>query len=298
MKDVLEHLPVVQGDYSFDVCLSKLTGLGIGGPARVVFNPSDRADLQQFLVKKPESLPYVTLGKGSNLLVGDEGMQTVVVRLLAQDFHVINVKGSRVEVGAGCLDRTVALKCQEAGIGGLEFLVGIPGTIGGAIRMNAGANGKDMSDIVESVEVIDSQGRFHSLSPKDMEFTYRGCGIPEDWIFTRAVLRGEPQPREDIQEKMRCILKERKTCQPVGYPTAGSTFRNPAGEKAWVLIDRAGCRGLKRGGAQISTKHCNFLLNLGKASAKDVKELCEEVRQRVLDTSGVLLEWEVVLWGC
>lgn len=298
MKTILGRLPAVRGRYEGDVSLNKLTWFRVGGPAQILFRPADCEDLQRFLVGRPAEIPYVTLGAGSNLLVRDEGVKGIVVNLRGVDFHAFRVSDtSLVEVGAGCLDRTVALECMQAGIGGLEFLVGIPGTIGGALRMNAGANGREMKDVLVYAEAFDPQGNIHRLSPAGMGFSYRHCSVPENWIFTRAVLRGETQSEADIKKRIDRILEERNHSQPIGSHTAGSTFRNPPGEKAWVLIDRAGCRGMTKGGAQVSTKHCNFLLNLGHASAEDIEELGEEVRKRVFDTSGIMLEWEIMRWG-
>jgi UDP-N-acetylmuramate dehydrogenase len=290
-------LSSVRGKWTRDSRLSSLTWFQVGGAADVLFRPEDVDDLAHFLDLRSPEFPYFVLGKGSNLLVRDGGVRGIVIRLLGPAFNTIRFDGSFVEVGAGCLDRTVALSCRDSGLGGLEFLIGIPGTIGGALRMNAGAYGKETKDVLIYAEALDPQGKLHRLEPKDMGFTYRHCAIPPDWIFIRAVLKGDPQPPEQIEKRLSEILHEREASQPTRGRTGGSTFRNPEGEKAWFLIDRAGCRGLQRGDAQVSPKHCNFLLNLGQASAKDIEELGEEVRQRVLVTSGVDLQWEVIRWG-
>jgi len=280
-----------------DIQLSGLTWFQVGGTADVLYRPANVDELVTFLTTRSQEIPYFVLGKGSNLLVRDGGVRGVVIRLLGPAFTTIHFNGSLIEVGAGCLDRTVALSCCENGLGGLEFLVGIPGTIGGALRMNAGAYGTEIKDVLVYAEVLDPQGKLHRLEPKDMGFSYRHCAIPPDWIFIRAILRGEPQIPEQIEKRLKEILQEREASQPIRGRTGGSTFRNPEGEKAWILIDRAGCRGLRKGDAQVSPKHCNFLLNLGQACAKDIEELGEEVRKRVLATSSVDLQWEVVRWG-
>ncbi|MEI8295479.1 MAG: UDP-N-acetylmuramate dehydrogenase [Alphaproteobacteria bacterium] len=205
--------------------------------------------------------------------------------------------GTRRSKDAARLDRTVALNCRDNGLGGLEFLVGIPGTIGGALRMNAGAYGTETKDVLVYANVLDPQGKLHRLEPKDMGFAYRHSAIPPDWIFISAVLKGELRSPDQIEKRINEILQKREETQPTKGRTGGSTFKNPADENAWVLIDRAGCRGLQRGDAQVSAKHCNFLLNLGHASAKDIEGLGEEVRQRVLETSGIDLQWEIIRWG-
>lgn len=292
-----QFLPSKRIKWAKDVQLSRLTWFQVGGIADVLYRPETVDELAAFLATRSQETSYFVLGRGSNLLVRDGGVRGVVIRLLGPVFTTIHFDGPFIEVGAGCLDRTVALSCRDEGLGGLEFLVGIPGTIGGALRMNAGAYGAEMKDILVYAEALDPMGNLHRLGPKDMGFSYRHCAIPPDWIFIRAVLRGEPQPPEQIGKRIAEILHEREASQPIRGRTGGSTFRNPESEKAWVLIDRAGCRGLRKGDAQVSPKHCNFLLNLGQACAKDIEELGEEVHARVLAASGVDLQWEVIRWG-
>lgn len=263
----------------------------------MLFRPADVEDLAYFLKHTPHACPLTVIGVGSNLLVRDGGIKGVVIRLMGKAFTGYQVVGDTIEVAAGCLDRTVALTACEVGLGGLEFLVGIPGTIGGALRMNAGAYGREIKDVLVYAEALDRQGQIHRLSVEDMGFSYRHCQVPSDWIFTKAVLKGTPENPSVIEAKLKDILKTREETQPTKGRTGGSTFRNPDGDKAWSLIDQAGCRGAQVGQAQVSTKHCNFLLNLGGASAKDIEELGEMVRERVLKSSGIDLCWEIVQIG-
>lgn len=294
---MLSRMPEVKGRYKEAVPLASLTWFQVGGAADVLFRPEDVDDLASFLERCPDDISIKIIGVGSNLLVRDGGVRGVVIKLTGKAFTSIEIEGTTLKVAAGCLDRTVALSARDAGVGGLEFLVGIPGTIGGALRMNAGAYGTEIKDVLLYAEVLDRQGQKHKLTPDQMGFNYRHCSVPEDWIFTSAVLKGRKESPENIEARLNEILAEREASQPTKGRTGGSTFRNPETEKAWLLIDRAGCRGLQVGGAQISQKHCNFLLNLGDASAKDIEELGERVRQRVLETSGITLHWEIVRWG-
>lgn len=294
---LLARLPQVRGRYTPDWLLSSVTWFRVGGPAEVAFRPLDEGDLADFLAGRPDDVPLTVLGVGSNLLVRDGGIPGVVIRL-GRDFAGIAVDRTDIEAGAAALDSTVATTAASAGIAGLEFLSGIPGSIGGALRMNAGCYGREISDVLVWAEALDSKGRLHRLTPDQMRLAYRHCGVAEDWIFTRARFRGEAGDRNAIAEKMQDIRAKREESQPVKVRTGGSTFANPVGpdgEKlsAWKLIDEAGCRGLTRGGAQISEKHCNFLLNLGGATAADLEGLGEEVRRRVLENSGIELRWEI-----
>ncbi|MGI4851799.1 MAG: UDP-N-acetylmuramate dehydrogenase [Janthinobacterium lividum] len=290
--DILKSLPRVRGRYSEDIDLSKLTWFRVGGSAQVLYKPADLEDLKFFLQNKPKDLPVLTLGVGSNLLVRDGGIPGVVIRL-NKGFANILVKGTSIDVGAGMLDRTVSfISCQE-NLAGLEFLSGIPGTIGGALRMNAGCYGQEIKDCLEVAFAIDGQGKFQTLTPEDMGFQYRYCAIPEDWIFIGARLKTKPGSGDLIQARIEELLTEREKAQPVKTRTGGSTFANPEGFKAWQLIDQAGCRGLRRGGAQVSDLHCNFLMNTGEATAQDLEDLGEEVHKRVKQASGVDLSWEI-----
>ncbi len=289
---LISRLPPVRGRLSARAPLAGVTWFRVGGPAEVLFRPADRDDLALFLAACPPEVPVTVIGVGSNLLVRDGGVPGVVVRL-GGSFAGITVAGTEVTVGAGALDLTVAQAACQAGVAGLEFLSGIPGTIGGALRMNAGAYGRELADILVSAEAIDRSGGRHRVPVDQLGFGYRQCGAPADWLFVGALLSGAPGTPAEIGARMDDIARQRLGSQPVRARTGGSTFANPPGHKAWALIDQAGCRGLTLGGAQVSEKHCNFLLNLGTASAADLERLGEEVRRRVFETSGVRLEWEI-----
>ncbi len=289
---LMDRLPPVRGRYSENASLARITWFRVGGPAEVMFRPADARDLAAFLAAKPDDVAATILGVGSNLLVRDGGVPGVVVRL-GRGFAHIETHGRQLQVGAMALDFSVAAAAAAAGLAGLEFLSGIPGTIGGALRMNAGAHGVEMKDVVSGVCALDGRGRFHGIDRESLGFAYRQCAVPEDWIFVSAALRGEPGRNQDILRRMEEIRAAREASQPLQSATGGSTFANPSGKKAWKLIDAAGCRGLRRGGAMVSEKHCNFLVNTGTATAADLEGLGEEVRRRVFETSGVRLEWEI-----
>jgi UDP-N-acetylmuramate dehydrogenase len=289
---LLDRLPPVRGRYSPGVRLADQTWFRVGGPADVMFRPADRDDLAAFLSAAPADVPVTVIGVGSNLLVRDGGVPGVVVRL-GRDFAKVSVDGAVVEAGAGVPDLNVALAARDAGLAGLEFLRGIPGTVGGGLRMNAGAYGREFKDVVIEAEAVDRQGRVHRVAAADLGFSYRHSGAPEDWIFTRAWFRGTPDDRAAIQARMDDINDKRTASQPIRSRTGGSTFANPPDRRAWELIDHAGCRGLRIGGAMVSEQHCNFLINTGDATAADLEALGETVRRRVKDTSGVDLRWEI-----
>lgn len=291
-QHLIDRLPPVRGRLTADAPLAPVTWFRVGGAAEVLFRPVDTGDLAEFLAKRPPDVPVTVIGVASNLLVRDGGVDGVVVRL-GRGFTTIEVSGAKVTAGAAVLDLNVAIACRTAGVGGLEFLSGIPGTIGGALRMNAGAYGREVKDVLESVTALDSAGVRHELSLVQMGLSYRHCGVPEDWIFTAATLRGVEADRDAIQQRMAQIQSEREASQPIRARTGGSTFANPPGHKAWELIDRAGCRGLTRGGARVSEKHTNFLINAGTATAADIEGLGEDVRRRVFEKFGVKLEWEI-----
>ncbi len=299
MTKVFENqfsLPQVQGRYGFDQPLASSTWFRVGGPAQVVFKPKDRADLQNFMKNKPKDLNLLCIGAGSNILVRDGGVEGCVVRL-GSGFSQIEKENTTVIVGAGCLDRTVALHCQQWGLTGLEFLVGIPGSIGGAVAMNAGAYGGEVKDFLQWVDLVDQDGHMHRLTPDDLKMDYREGNVPKGCFVTRAAFSCETRNPAEIQATLDDFLKRREDTQPVRGRTGGSTFKNPPSHKAWELIDAAGCRGLQIGDAQVSEKHCNFLLNLNKATAQDLETLGETVRQRVLTATGVALEWEIMRLG-
>lgn len=291
-ESLIERLPPVRGRLSENAPLAGVTWFRVGGPAEVLFRPADREDLLEFLAAKPADVPVTVIGVGSNLLVRDGGVPGVVLRL-GRAFATIATEGAEVECGAACLDLNVALAAQRAGIGGLEFLSGVPGTIGGALRMNAGAYGTEIKDVVLWAEVADPEGAVARLTAADMGLTYRASAVPGDRIFLGARLAGRPADPAAVAARMAEIQSARADSQPLRTRTGGSTFKNPPGQKAWQLIDQAGCRGLRLGGAMVSDKHCNFLINADEATAADIEALGEEVRARVRETSGVELEWEI-----
>ncbi len=294
---LIERLPPVRGRLTENAPLAGITWFRVGGPAEVMFRPADRDDLIAFLTNKPADVPVTVIGVGSNLLVRDGGVPGVVIRL-GRGFADVAIDGTTVRAGAATLDLNVALSARDAGVAGLEFLSGIPGTIGGALRMNGGAYGKEMKDVTVSAEALDPTGRLHRLSLAELGFSYRHSGVAEDWIFLSAELAGARDAPAAIAARMQEIQTKREDTQPIRTRTGGSTFANPKqpeakGRRAWELIDGAGCRGLVRGGAMVSEKHCNFLINTGNATAADLEGLGEEVRRRVFEQFGVTLEWEI-----
>jgi UDP-N-acetylmuramate dehydrogenase len=254
--------------------------------------PEDEADLAYFLGVVAADVPVTVIGLGSNLIVRDGGVAGIVVRL-GRGFNEVVVDATRIKAGAAVPDVKVARAAQEAGLAGLAFLRGIPGAIGGALRMNGGAYKGETKDVLVQARAVDRQGRIHTLTNADMHYSYRHCGAPDDFIFTEATFQGTPGDRAAIAAEMDQITESREATQPIKSRTGGSTFKNPPGHKAWQLIDAAGCRGLTVGGAQVSQLHCNFLINLGSATAADIETLGETVRRRVKDSCGVELEWEI-----
>jgi UDP-N-acetylmuramate dehydrogenase len=296
LPSLIERLPRVRGSLEADAPLARFTWFKVGGPADALFQPEDADDLAGFLRDKPADVPVTVIGTASNIIIRDGGIEGVVVRI-GRGFAGIDIEGDVITAGAGANDLNVARKARDAGLGGLEFLTGIPGAIGGALRMNAGAYGREIKDVIIDAEALDEQGKPHRLELAGLGFGYRHCAVPEDWIFTAARLRGVAGDKDEIAGRMDDIQAEREKTQPVKTPTGGSTFRNPEGAKAWELIDKAGCRGLKRGGARVSDRHCNFLINDGEATAADLEGLGEEIRRRVLKRTGVKLEWEIRRFG-
>lgn len=294
-EDIFSKL---QGRISYDYPLASKVWFRVGGNAEVFFKPSSEDDLINFLLHKPESLPLHPLGVGSNLLIRDEGIKGCVLRLVSPPFTTISLEENDIVVaGAGCLDRNVSIFARNNSLGGMEFLVGIPGTIGGAVAMNAGAYGKEIKDILLWVDLIDLKGKKTRLTARELSMTYRNGNLPKGSVVIQAAFKGYKEDPALIFETMETLLKAREDSQPVRGRTGGSTFKNPEGKKAWQLIDAAGCRGLILGGAQVSEKHCNFLLNLGNAKAKDIETLGETVRKRVYDQFHVNLEWEIIRLG-
>jgi UDP-N-acetylmuramate dehydrogenase len=289
---LIERLPPVRGRLSEQVPLAPVTWFRVGGAAEIMFRPVDIDDLAAFLAAKPADVPVTVIGVASNLLVRDGGVAGVVIRL-GRGFVDVKIEGDMVEAGAGALDLNVALACRDAGVAGLEFMSGIPGTVGGGLRMNAGAYGSEIKDVLREATALDGSGRRHVVPADALGLSYRHCDAPEDWIFVQARFAGKAGDAAEVGRRMAEIQAAREAAQPIRARTGGSTFANPPGHKAWELIDRAGCRGLKRGGAMISEKHANFLINTGTATAADLEALGEDVRRRVHETSGVTLEWEI-----
>lgn len=293
---LIDRLPAVRGELSEHAPLARICWLRAGGAAEILFRPADRDDLAQFLAARPNDVTVTVIGVASNLLVRDGGIPGVTVRL-GRGFAAIGIEDAQVSAGAAALDINVARACRDAGIAGLEFLSGIPGTIGGALSMNAGAFGREMADVTVTAEAVDEGGLVRTLTLDDLGFSYRRCAVPGEWIFTGVRLKGVAGERGDIARRMEEIAGTRQESQPIHSRTGGSTFKNPPGATAWELIEAAGCRGLRRGGAMVSDQHCNFLINTGSATAGDLEALGEEVRRRVRETSGVTLEWEIRIVG-
>ncbi len=285
--------PEIRGRLLPNVQLSELTWLRAGGPAQLLFTPADADDLAYFLSRCPLDIPVTVIGVGSNLLVRDGGVAGAVIRL-ARGFNEVKPLGnSRIRAGAAVPDVRLAQAAAPAGIAGLAFYRGIPGTIGGALRMNAGAHGGETKDFLVEARALDRTGKLHIYSNAGMGFTYRHCAVPLDYIFTEATFEGSPGNPAEIEAAMKQVAEYREAKQPIKSRTGGSTFKNPPGHSAWKLIDAAGCRGLRVGGAHMSEMHCNFLINDGNAAAADIERLGELVRERVLAHSGIALEWEI-----
>jgi len=293
VPDLKSRMPSLRGRLLPNEPLASLTWFRVGGPAQALFMPEDEADLAYLLAHLPADVPVTVVGLGSNLIVRDGGVPGVVVRL-GRGFSDIKVEdGHRVRTGTAVPDVRLARAAQEAGIAGLAFLRGIPGAIGGALRMNGGAYGGETKDALVEARGVDRGGTVRVFTNSDMHYTYRHCGAPEDVIFTEALFAGRAGDPTHIAAEMDKITESREATQPIKSRTGGSTFKNPPGRKAWQLIDAAGCRGLKVGDAQVSEMHCNFLINLGAATAADIETLGETVRKRVKESSGVDLEWEI-----
>jgi UDP-N-acetylmuramate dehydrogenase len=292
VPDLKAKAPKLRGRLLPNQSLAELTWFRVGGPAQALFMPEDESDLAYFLGILPAEIPATVVGLGSNLIVRDGGVAGIVVRL-GRGFNDVKVDGMRVIAGAAVPDVKVARTAQEAGLAGLSFMRGIPGAVGGALRMNGGAYQGETKDVLVSARAVDRSGRIHELTNADMHYSYRHCGAPEDFIFTQATFEGRPGDRAVIAAEMDKITESREATQPIKSRTGGSTFKNPPGHKAWALIDAAGCRGLTIGDAQVSEKHCNFLLNLGSATSAEIEALGEEVRRRVEAKTHVTLEWEI-----
>ncbi|MEA2986012.1 MAG: UDP-N-acetylmuramate dehydrogenase [Alphaproteobacteria bacterium] len=286
-------MPALRGRLLANEPLGPLTWFRVGGPAQVLFTPADEDDLAYFLAKLPGEFPVYVVGVGSNLIVRDGGIPGVVIRLSPRGFGETATDGEFVRAGTAALDKRVAEAAAAASIGGLEFYFGIPGSIGGALRMNAGANGGETRDVLIEATGIGRDGSRHTFDNAGMKFVYRNSGVDPSIIFTAARFRGRNAAPETIRARMDEVQNHRETAQPIREKTGGSTFKNPPGHSAWKLIDAAGCRGLRVGGAQVSEMHCNFLINTGEATGHDIETLGETVRSRVKENSGIELQWEI-----
>ena len=290
---LLKRLPAVRGRVEANAPLADLTWFRVGGPAEVLFTPADEVDLAAFLKNTPREIPVYPIGVGSNMLVRDGGVPGVVIRL-GRGFGDISAEdGHRLRVGAAVPDVRAARFAADSGIDGLTFLRGIPGTIGGALRMNGGAYGGETKDALIEARAVDREGNIRVLTNAGMKYSYRHCGAPEDLVFTQALFQGKPGVTADILAAMDKITASREATQPIKSRTGGSTFKNPPNYKSWQLIDKAGMRGFAVGPAKVSDLHCNFLINEGGATAAQIEELGETVRSRVKETSGIELDWEI-----
>jgi len=286
-------MPDLRGRLLANESLAPLTWFRVGGPAQVLFTPADEDDLAYFLGALPAELAVHVVGVGSNLIVRDGGLPGVAIRLSPRGFGEAGASGDVVTAGAAALDKRVAEVAAAANLSGLEFFFGIPGTIGGALRMNAGANGAETKDVMIEASGVGRDGTKHSFANADMKFVYRNSGVDPAIVFTAVRFRGTPAAPEAIRARMNEVQAHRETAQPIREKTGGSTFKNPPGHSAWKLIDAAGCRGLRVGGAQVSDMHCNFLINTGDATAHDIETLGETVRARVKQSCGIELKWEI-----
>lgn len=295
---LLAALPELRGQYIENAPLSDITWLRVGGPAQVLYLPADEADLARFLAETPEDIPVHVLGAGSNTLVRDGGVPGVVIRLTPAFARTEVLEANRIRIGTALPDKMAAKAAAKAGIAGLEFFVGVPGTIGGAIRMNAGCYGSETKDVLVEAIALDRRGRRMIVKPDELGHAYRHCAAPEDWIFTEAVFEGRADEPAAILERMDAITKKRSETQPIREKTSGSTFKNPdqtqsKGRSAWQLVDAVGGRGRRKGGARFSEMHANFLINDGSASAADLESLVEEVRADIAEKEAVDMRWEV-----
>jgi UDP-N-acetylmuramate dehydrogenase len=292
-EKLIKRLPKPRGRLMPNHALADFTWFKVGGPAEVLFMPADEADLATFLRDTPSDVPVYTIGVGSNLLIRDGGMRGVVIRL-GRGFNEVTLETPEtIRTGTAVLDKRVAEFAHQNSLWGMAFLIGIPGSIGGALRMNAGANKEETTQILAEARAVDRHGNIHTLSHKDMGFTYRHCAAPDDFVFTSALLRGTIADKAKIKAQMDHNVHHRETVQPIRDRTGGSTFKNPPGQSSWKLIDTAGLRGFNIGPARVSHMHCNFLINEGGATARQIEDLGETVRQRVFEQSGIMLEWEI-----
>ena len=297
LVEIQQATPNLRGRLSAGVVLADVTWFRVGGPAEVMFSPADEADLAYFLSCVPAEVPVTVIGLGSNLLVRDGGVRGVVIRLGRGFGDVAPLPGQKLRCGAAVPDQKLAKAAAEAGIGQFAFYRGIPGSIGGALRMNAGAHGTETCNVLVSCRAVDRKGRIEAVDLQGMGYTYRHAGVPDDLIFTEALFQGDAAETAAVLAEMDEVAKYREDKQPVKARTGGSTFKNPPGSSAWRLVDAAGLRGFRVGDAVVSEKHCNFLINEDKATAEDIERLGETVRARVAAASGVQLEWEIIRLG-
>ena len=291
--DLNAAMPDLRGRLLANESLAPLTWFRVGGPAQILFTPADEDDLAYFLSKLPRDIPVYTVGVGSNLIVRDGGVSGVVIRLSPRGFGEVKAEGDTIRAGTAALDKRVAEAAAAANIGGLEFYFGIPGSIGGALRMNAGANGGETKDVLVEARGVTRAGERVTFSNAEMKFVYRNSGVDMSVIFTSALYRGTITDPDTIRARMLEVQNHRETAQPIREKTGGSTFKNPPGHSAWKLVDAAGMRGFRVGGAQVSEMHCNFLINTGDATGHDIETLGETVRARVKENSGIDLHWEI-----
>lgn len=296
-NSIERFLPEVQGQYRRDVDLSKTTWFGVGGNAEILFKPDSAQDLSQFIQNKDPGLPFDILGLSSNVIVRDNGIEGVIIKL-GRNFTSVEISDNIVSLGAANIDSNIAHLLAEKNLSGLEFLVGIPGNIGGAIATNAGCYGSEISDRLISVEAVHRKtGKIYNLLKSDFNFVYRTCPLKSEFFFTKAVFELNHMDGSKIKERLKEITSNRSSTQPIKERTGGSTFKNPPNKKAWQLIDEAGMRGAKLGGAQVSEQHCNFLINTGSASASDIESLGDLMQKKVLEKSDTKLEWEIIRMG-
>ncbi len=292
-----EAMPELRGRLKANSLMSEITWFRVGGPAQLLYTPADEADLSYFMKNKPVDLPITVIGLGSNLLVRDGGIPGIVVRL-GRGFNLIEALGdNKIKVGTAVPDMKLARAAADLGVAGLSFYRGIPGSIGGALRMNAGAHGGETRDYLVEARAVDYEGNIHTFTAEEMGHTYRNCALPYNFIFTQAIFKGQPGEQDEIEKANAEVVAYREEKQPVKDRTGGSTFKNPPGHSSWKLIDEAGLRGFKIGGAKVSEKHCNFLINEGEATGTDLETLGETVRKRVFEKSGVKLDWEIKRLG-